>query len=150
HISIDRPDGNSRINKLSLELPPGEVGSLTTAPLCSAEGVDSGNCPEASKVGLVRATVGTAGANLQVTGSLYIAKPSDAGDVASLLAVIPAKVGPIDLGQVAIVNHVKLRQSDGGLTATSDDIPTALGGIPLAVRNIEVTVNRDGFLRNPT
>jgi hypothetical protein len=39
---------------------------------------------------------------------------------------------------------------DGGLHVVSDPIPPLQEGIPLAIRKLTVTVNRDGFMRNPT
>jgi hypothetical protein len=64
--------------------------------------------------------------------------------------VIPAKVGPIDLGNVVLVNRVKLRPDDQGVNVYSPEIPTILGGIPLPVRDIEIDVNREHFFLNPT
>jgi hypothetical protein len=59
-------------------------------------------------------------------------------------------VGPIDLGRVAIVNRAQLRPSDSGVNVLSPDIPNILEGVPLSVRRIEITIDREGFFQNPT
>ena len=154
HLGVDRPDGDARLTKLQLALPSGLVGSLTTVPLCPAADVPQGSCPQNTKIGSLTTTIGYGSATLQVPGSLYIGKGTEPGDAAALSAVIPTQIGPINFGKpVVVVNHIKLRQSDGGLTATTDDgtkIPTIVGGIPIYVKKIQIDVDRPGFLTNPT
>jgi hypothetical protein len=150
HLGVDRPDGDARMSKLQLALPNGLVGSLTTVPLCPASDVVAGTCGDASKIGTLTTTIGYGSATLNVPGSLYLGKGTEPGDAAALSAVIPSKIGPIDLGNVVIVNHIKLRQSDGGLTAVTEEIPKIVGGIPIYVKKIKIDVNRPGFLTNPT
>ncbi len=150
HISIGRPDGHELLKKLSLSLPAGAVGSLTTVPLCAAAAARAGTCSDESKVGTLKARVGYGSSPLDVTGRVYIAEPTSDGDVATVVTVIPSKAGPIDLGDVVVLNHVRLRPSDGGLDVTSDEIPTILGGIPLPIRQIDIDISRPGFFQNPT
>jgi hypothetical protein len=150
HLLIDRPDGDQLIQKLNLNLPMGALGSLTAVPLCPQSQVPSGNCGPESKVGIIRTTVGTGDGLLQVSGSLYVGEPIVGGDAASFVISIPAKVGPIDLGTVVLVNRVVLRPDDQGLTVLSPDIPLSFGGIPLPVRKIDITVNRPEFFLNPS
>lgn len=149
-LVIQRPDGHRLIKKLSLSLPQGAVGSLAAVPLCSSGAAQTGACGEGSRIGSIATTVGTGAGLLDVTGAIYLGEPVQAGDAASIVIVIPAKVGPVDLGQVVVVNRVRLRQTDGGIDVESADIPTILGGIPLSVRRIEITVDREGFFLNPT
>ena len=150
HLGVDRPDGDARLRKLKLALPAGLVGSLTTVPLCPAADVPQGTCPDNTKIGTLTTTIGYGSATLDVPGSLYLGKGTEPGDAAALSAVIPSKIGPIDFGNVVVVNHVKLRQDDGGLTAITEDIPKIVGGIPIYVKKIKIDVTRPGFLTNPT
>ncbi len=149
-LVIERPDGHQLLSGLSLSLPPGAAASLASVQLCAASAAQAGACSTDSKVGNVTTRVGAGPGQLEVAGSLYLAEPVVAGDAASLALVIPTKVGPIDLGEVVVINRVKLRQSDGGIDVESSDIPTALGGIPLPVRRVQIDVDRAGFFRNPT
>jgi hypothetical protein len=51
---------------------------------------------------------------------------------------------------VVVLNHVILRSSDTGIDTITSEIPNILGGVPLHVRKIEITVDRPGFFINPT
>jgi hypothetical protein len=149
-ITITREDGEDDIKSLKLSLPVGAVGSLAAVPQCAVAEAQKGNCPEGTKVGTVKTTVGTGTSLLTTAGSLYLAEPSVPGDAATLALVVPAKVGPLDLGQVVVLNRVTLRPDDTGVDATTTDIPNILEGVPLHVRKIEITVDRPGFFLNPT
>ncbi len=155
-LVMTRPDGHQMMKGLKLSLPPGAAGSLANAPLCPAGTVNALastpglNCPDSSKVGTIKSTVGYGNGLLTVPGSIYIGEAVNAGDAASFVIVIPAKVGPIDLGRVVLVNRAVLREADTGVDVLSPDIPTILGGVPLPLRKIEIVVDKDRFFFNPT
>jgi hypothetical protein len=149
-IVISRTDGQPDIKQIKLSLPVGAVGSLAAVPQCPVAQARAGDCPTDTKVGTVKTTVGTGNALLTVAGSLYLAKGEQPDDAATLALVVPAKVGPIDLGQVVVINHIKLRASDTGIDAITETVPNMLEGVPLHVRRIEITVDREGFFINPT
>ena len=149
-IKISRGDGQDDIKQLKLSLPVGAVGSLSAVPQCPIALAQAGNCPEGTKVGTVKTTVGSGNSLLTTSGSLYLAEPKVHGEAATLALVVPAKAGPIDLGQVVVLNSVTLRSSDTGIDTITTDIPSILGGVPLHVRNIEIRVDRPGFFINPT
>jgi hypothetical protein len=160
HLLISRTDGHQLMNGLKISLPPGAVGSLAAVPLCSYADAKAGTCANESKIGSLRSTVGYGTASLTISGSLYLAQPGVPGDAATIAAVIPSKVGPIDLGNVILLNRVRLRQSDTGVDTISTDginqdgtprgVPTMFEGVPLAVQKVEINVDREGFFLNPT
>ncbi|PWU16906.1 MAG: hypothetical protein C5B48_16700 [Candidatus Rokuibacteriota bacterium] len=150
HIVISRGDGQDDIKNLKLSLPAGAVGSLAAVPECPIGDAQAGNCPASTRVGTVKTTVGTGTSLLTTAGSLYLAEPQQPGDAAALALVVPAKAGPIDLGNVVVINRVMLRPSDTGVDAVTSDIPSIFGGVPLHVRRIEITVDAPGFFLNPT
>ena len=63
---------------------------------------------------------------------------------------VPAKSGPIDLGNVILIAASCCAQSDTGVDVFTNDIPKMFGGVPLPLRKIEITVDRPGFFLNPT
>jgi hypothetical protein len=150
HLTIERPDGHQNISRLNFSLPPGALGSLASAPRCPAADAAVGNCPDSTKVGIIRNTVGYGSSNLTVAGSLYIGEALQPGDAASFIIKVPAKVGPIDLGNVIVANRVQLRKTDTGVDVLSGEIPTLLQGIPLPLQKIDILVNRENFFLNPT
>ena len=149
-IQIGRPDAHQLIKNLNLSLPAGLIGSLSAVPLCAASDVNAGTCAEQSKVGSLRTTVGGAGSQIQTPGSIYLGDPVHDGDIASLSIVSRAKAGPVDLGTVTVVNRIVLRSSDQGVDVISGDLPRILDGVPLRVASIDVSIDRHGFMKNPS
>jgi len=171
HIVISRPDGHDMLKGLKLSLPPGAAGSLSAVPKCPLANAQAGTCPESTTVGNIKTSLGSSNSLFTVPGKLYLAEPAAPGDVASIVATVPAKAGvqdpqtgkyPIDLGpDVVIINRLRLRDEDTGVDVilagayrggqlVSDGIPTMLEGVPLPIRKIEITVDREGFFLNPT
>jgi hypothetical protein len=149
-IVISKPDGNQDLRSLRLALPAGAVGSLAAVPQCAIALARAGACPDASRIGNIKTTVGNGNGLLTVPGYLYLAEPSVPGDAATIAINVPSKVGPIDLGNVVILNRVLLRPTDNGVDVVSSDIPRIFEGVPLPLRRVEITVDREGFFLNPT
>jgi hypothetical protein len=170
HIVLSRPDDNDMLTGLKLALPPGAAGSLSGVPKCPLGVAQAGACPASTLVGNIKTTLGSGISLFTVPGKLFLAEPAQPGDVASIVATVPAKAGvpdasgkyPIDLGpDVVIVNRLRLREADTGVDVIlqgayrggqliSDGIPSMLEGVPLPINKIEITVDREGFFLNPT
>lgn len=171
HIVISRPDDNDMLKGLKLSLPPGAAGSLSAVAKCPLAQAQAGSCPESTLVGNIKTSLGSGVSLFSAPGKLYLAEPAQPGDVASIVATVPAKAGapdpqtgkyPIDLGpDVVIVNRLLLREADTGVDVIlqgayrggqliSDGIPTMLEGVPLPISKIDITVDREGFFLNPT
>ena len=149
-IVFSRPDGDQNLTGLKLSLPAGATGSLAAAPQCPLAQARAGTCEDRYRIGTIRNTVGVGSSLLTVPGELYLSEAIEPGDAASIAVRVPAKVGPIDLGQVVLLNRIYLRDSDNGLEVVSTPIPTMLGGVPLPIRQVEILVDRPGFFLNPT
>jgi hypothetical protein len=153
HIVISRGAGQKNIRNIKLSLPAGAVGSLAAVPKCQLDAARAGNCPEDTRVGTVKNTVGFGddpAGWLTAEGGLYLGEASQPGDAASIVIDVPAKAGPIDLGDVVLISRVVLRSSDTGVDVFTNDVPKMFGGVPLPLRKIDITVDRPGFFINPT
>lgn len=150
-LSFDRPDRTVPVGKVAFNLPTGLIGSLALRGLtkCALPDAAAGRCADSSRVGSVQSVVGSGGEPPTLNGSAYLTEPKVAGDPAGLSIVVPARLGPVDAGTVIVGQRLVLR-SDGGLDVISDPIPALQLGIPLAIRRLTVTIDRDGFMRNPT
>jgi hypothetical protein len=84
-----------------------------------------------------------------LAGSIYLTTGTG-GAPAALLSVIPARVGPYDFGNVIVRSNISVRASDAGFEVAAPDLPQVVGGIPLRLRGLALTLDRPGFLRNPT
>ncbi|MDW5593616.1 hypothetical protein VSS74_04670 [Conexibacter stalactiti] len=150
-LTFDRPDRTVPVGRVSFDLPPGLIGSLALRGLtkCSLANAAAGNCEASSRIGSVQSIVGSGSEPPTLPGSIYLTEPKVAGDPAGLSIKVPARLGPVDAGTVIVGQRLLLGQ-DGGLDVISDPIPALQFGIPLAIRRLIVTIDRDGFMRNPS
>jgi len=150
-LVVTRPDRHVPIGRMTHHLPAGLIGSLALRGLvrCELSDAAAGNCPAASRVGDVSAVAGSGTEPPTLPGDVYLTKPKVPGDPAGLSVKVPARLGPVDAGVVIVGARLVLRP-DGGLDAISDPIPALQLGIPLAMRQLTVAIDRAGFMRNPT
>jgi hypothetical protein len=163
-MRITRADGEQDITRFSATLPPGVTGKLAGIGRCSDAAIEaakkksgraelaSPSCPASSQIGHVLAGAGVGSALTYVGGSVYLAGPF-AGDPLSVVAIVPAVAGPFDVGTVVTREALDLNPSTAEVEvdgAHSDPIPHILRGIPLAVRELRVFVDRPDFTLNPT
>ncbi len=150
-LKFTRPDRNVPLSRVSFKLPRGLIGNLALRGLVQCSLADAGNgaCGSASKVGTAQVSVGSGPAPATLPGTVYLTAPKVAGDPAALSVLVPARLGPVDVGNVIVGVRLQLR-SNGGLTAISDTLPQFQKGITTAVRVATITIDRSGFMRNPT
>lgn len=148
-ITVNRPDRDQRLRSVRFSLPPGLLGRVAGVTLCPEASAASGNCPADTQAGVVTASVGTGPQPVTLSGPVYMGGPYKGG-LLSLIAALPAKVGPLDLGTTVLRSAISLRPSDGGLDVSSDDLPRLVQGIPVDVRTLTVDLNKPGTLLNPT
>ncbi|HEX5851802.1 MAG TPA: hypothetical protein VFY36_01800 [Solirubrobacteraceae bacterium] len=64
--------------------------------------------------------------------------------------VVSAKAGPFNLGDVVTRATINVDPHTGAAIVTSDQLPQIIDGVPLRVKTINVTLDRSGFMLNPT
>jgi hypothetical protein len=149
-LTLSRPDADQPLGKLSIVFPPGVSAGLRGVKLCEEPQAASGECPPESQIGQVTVSAGLGGDPYPVeTGKAYITGPYK-GDPFGVDVVVPAIAGPFNLGTEVVRSKVDVDPTDAHLTVVSDAFPTILDGIPLQLQHINVTVNRPGFVFNPT
>lgn len=150
-LTLGRPDRDRRIDDVTFKLPAGLLGDLTLDGLVQCSLADAANaaCGDASRVGTAQVEVGSGTAPASLPGTVYLTKPKVAGDPAGLSVLVPARIGPVDLGNVVVGVRLQLR-SNGGLNATSDPLPQFLDGVPIGLRLASIAITREGFMQNPT
>jgi hypothetical protein len=149
-LTMTRPDADQQLGKLDVVLPPGVSAGLEGVKLCEEPQAASGACPAESQIGQVIASAGLGGDPYSVeTGKAYITGPYE-GAPFGVDVVVPAVAGPFNLGTEVVRSKVEVDPTDAHLTVVSDAFPTMLDGIPLQLQHVNVTVNRPGFVFNPT
>ena len=67
-----------------------------------------------------------------------------------LSIVVPAVAGPFNLGNVIVRAAISVDPHTAQISVTSDPLPQILDGIPLQIKTVNVTIDRPGFMFNPT
>ena len=164
-LSISREPGSQTLQAASVTTPPGLSGILTGVELCNEEHANQGLCGPGSLIGESTVSVGVGGTPLTVKGGkVYLTGPYQ-GAPFGLSITSPAKAGPYDLEDTK-ANHppcdcvvvratVSVNPSTAALTVATDrsgayQIPQSLENIPLQLQHVNVTINRPGFMFNPT
>jgi hypothetical protein len=163
-MRLTRRDGDQDLTRFDATLPPGVLGKLAGVDQCpnaqialakaktgKAE-LRSPSCPLNSRIGTVQGGAGVGSQLTYVPGSIYLAGPFG-GAPLSVVGIVPAVAGPFDVGTIVVRQALDIDPRTGEVTADgakSDPIPHILAGIPLRVRDIQVHVDRSGFILNPT
>ncbi len=163
-LKLTRQNGSQRIAALNTTLPPGVTANFRGVAECSEAQIASaaarGNpgqgalekaspsCPPASQLGTVNVGAGS-GNPIFVQGNVYLSGPYK-GAPFSLAIITPGVTGPFDVGTVVARAALYVNPETGQGTVKSDPLPTILQGIPLDIRQINVRIDRQGYVLNPT
>jgi hypothetical protein len=148
-VTLSRSDQDEDLQGVTMHLPPGLLGMLSKVQLCAEAQVQSGTCGAQSEIGT--ATIGAGpGANpVFVKGHVYLTG-SHEGAPFGLSIVVPALVGPFDLGTIDVGARVEVDPRTAALSVVSDPLPQELDGIPLQLKTLNLEIDREGFIFNPT
>lgn len=147
-LDLARADGQQYLSQVRTVLPAGLVGAIPDVTLCGEPQASAGNCPAASQIGTATVSAGAGPNPYTFAGPVFLTGPY-AGAPYGLSVAVPAVAGPFNLGTVVTRATIDVEQYSGRVVATST-LPRIVGGVPLRLRNISVTVNRANFLYNPT
>jgi uncharacterized repeat protein (TIGR01451 family) len=148
-VTLSRTDRDEDLQTVAVRLPPGLLGMLSKVTLCGEAQARAGTCGAQSEIG--GATIGAGpGANpVFVKGSVYLTGPYE-GAPFGLSIVVPAVAGPFDLGTIVLGARIAVNPSTAALSITSDPLPPSLDGIPLQIKTVNLDIDREGFVFNPT
>jgi hypothetical protein len=147
-FEVGREDGQQEIRSLSASLPDGLLAKLGSVPLCEAQHLTLDTCA-GSLIGKATIAAGAGSHPFYLPAAVYLTGPYE-GAPFGLAIFSSAIAGPFDLGTVEIRARLQLDRHDAHLTIATDRIPRILGGIPLRIRTIAVSIERHGFMLNPT
>jgi hypothetical protein len=154
-VTFSRPDADQEVDHVQVTTPPGLLGTLSNVPLCPEPQASEGTCSSGSQIGHVIVGVGSGAAPLylpeagQPANPVYLTGPYK-GAPFGLTFVIPAIAGPYNLGNVIVRAAINVNPTTAALIVTSDPLPTIIDGIPIQVKTVNVTIDREHFIFNPT
>jgi hypothetical protein len=155
-LSFGRSDSDEFLNGLQMKLPPGLLGVLSTVSLCKEPQAAEGTCGAESLIGHVSVETGPGADPFVVNGGQVFITGPYKGAPFGLSIVVPAQAGPYTLagttgkGTVVVRSAINVDPTSSALTITADPLPTILDGIPLQLRQVDVSIDRPGFTFNPT
>jgi hypothetical protein len=148
-VTFSRQDGEQRLSGAQVKTPPGLLGVLRSVVQCPEPHASLGTCGPESQIGHTTTGAGAGPDSFYVGGNVFLTGPYK-GAPFGLSIVVHAVAGPFDLGNVIVRARINVDPSTAQITVTSDPLPRILQGIPLDLRTINVTVDRPGFMFNPT
>jgi hypothetical protein len=154
NVSFSRQDGERRIADASVETPPGLSGILTGVQRCPEPQASTATCGPESQIGHATVAVGPGPEPFYAPANVFLTGPYG-GAPFGLSIVAQAKAGPFDLGTVIVRARIAVDPHTAQITVTPDRsgsfaIPAILKGIPLDLRAANITIDRQGFIFNPT
>ncbi len=174
-LNVSRRDGEQEISGIALNMAPGVVGNLSQTPYCPEASIaaartksglaetNSPSCPAASYIGKVDTAAGPGPTPLHTAGRLYLSGPYDPDGAGpkgtaplSVTTIVPAIAGgeagnpTFDLGNVVIRTGINVDVRTAQVNIDSTDVPYIVGGVPLRIRNVAVTLDKPNFMINPT
>ncbi len=148
-VTFGRTAGMQDLGAIQVQTPPGLLGVLSSVALCGEPQAAQGTCSSASEIGTATAGVGSGSHPFWVSGKVYLTGPYN-GAPFGLSIVLPAVAGPFNLGTVVERAAVSVDPTTAALTVTSGPIRQILDGIPLRVQTVNVSINKQQFMFNPT
>ncbi len=148
-MTLSRKDGEQNLGGVSLTMPPGVAGMLSKVPLCGEPQAQEGKCSEASRIGTVNAAAGAGSEPLWLPGRVYLTGPYN-GAPFGLSIVVPAVAGPFNLGNVVERATINVDPHTAQVTVTDGPLQQSRDGVPFRLKALNVTIDREGFMFNPT
>ncbi|HEY2142384.1 MAG TPA: hypothetical protein VGG98_10040 [Solirubrobacteraceae bacterium] len=148
-LGLSRADADQQLSGLSATLPAGLLARLAGVPVCGGVSANLGACPESSRIGSVSVGVGPGSHPFFVSGKIFLTGSYKGGPFGEVV-VVPAVAGPFNLGTVAVRGGIYVDPHTAQASIVSDPFPTILDGIQLQIKTVNVTVDRPGFMFNPT
>jgi uncharacterized repeat protein (TIGR01451 family) len=148
-LTLARADREQDLSQIQVRMPPGLLGTLSSVPLCGEPQAALGTCSQASRIGTTTVAAGPGSNPFYLSGAVYLTGPYN-GAPFGLSVAVPAVAGPFNLGTVVVRAAITVDPLTAAVTATSGALPQIVDGVPVRLRTVNVTIDRPGFIFNPT
>ncbi len=148
-LRFGRADGEQLLGSVATTLPAGLLARLSSVSTCAEGEAAAGTCPASSRVGGAVVAAGAGSHPYHLNGDVFLTGPYDEAPF-GLAIVIPGLAGPFDLGTIVVRAGISVSPVSAQITIQTQSLPTILTGIPLRIRSVQLSIDRPGFMRNPT
>jgi hypothetical protein len=149
-VTFARQDSEQDVGGVQVTTPPGLLGVLKGTERCGEPQASQGTCGPNSLVGHTTVAAGAGPDPLYVQGGQVFLTGPYKGAPFGLSIVVPAVAGPFNLGNIVVRAAVSIDPHTAQITVSSDPLPTILDGVPLQIKTVNVSIDRPGFIFNPT
>ncbi len=149
-LTMTRPDQDQTLSGVETQLPQGLVGSLSSVQLCGEPQANQGTCGDESLIGHTVVSAGLGGDPYTVGGGKVFITGPYKGAPFGLSILEPAVAGPFNLGTIVVRAAIRVDPLNSHLTVVTDPLPTIIDGIPIQIQHVNVSIDRPGFVFNPT
>jgi hypothetical protein len=154
-LTLTHRDQDQPLNGLTVHLPAGVAAMLASVTPCPEPHASTGECGPESLIGHASSSAGLGPDPYTLPGTVYLTGPYQ-GAPFGLAITTPANAGPFHLGNVIVRAQINVDPRTAAVTITSA-IPTTVStsthpntGIPVALKQTTVTIDRPDFEFNPT
>jgi hypothetical protein len=147
-FNLSRADGQQYLGQVRTVLPAGLEGAVPQVTQCGEAQANAGTCPSSSQIGTAIVQAGAGATPYTFSGPVYFTGPYN-GAPFGMSIVVPAIAGPFNLGNVVTRAMINVDPYTSRVIVTSV-LPRIVGGVPIRVKTISVTVSKSNFLYNPT
>ena len=149
-LTASRTDGEQDLSRVSATTPPGLLAILKGVERCPEPQASQGACGAGSLIGHASALVGAGSHPFYAQGGQVFLTGPYKGAPFGLSVVVPAVAGPFNLGNIVVRAAVSVDPHTAQITVVSDPLPSMVDGIPLQVKTVNVAIDRQNFMFNPT
>ena len=148
-VNLERTDGQQYLSHVNTTLPSGLVGAIPKVALCGEPQASVGGCEPASAIGTANVLSGSGAKPYALSGTAYLTGPYNDAPY-GLEIVVPGIAGPFNLGKAVTRLGIYVNQTTGRISVAGYLPSIVYGGVPTRLKQASVTINRPGFLTNPT
>jgi hypothetical protein len=150
-FTVTRADRSAYLSRIDAVLPAGMLARIASVEQCPEALAAAGACGPGSLIGSTSVLSGPGETPLPLTGRVYLTGPyKDAPFGLSIVVPTAGQAGPFDLGDVVVRAGIYVDRTDAHVTVKSDPLPRIIDGFPLRLRQVSMSIDRDGFMLNPT
>ncbi|HET6997127.1 MAG TPA: hypothetical protein VFI03_00930 [Solirubrobacterales bacterium] len=160
---LQRTDNDQEFSQLGVGLPQGLLAKISGITKCAdaaiaqaeapgrsgAEEAANPSCPASSLIGSTEVGSGVGQVITYLGGKAYLAGPYK-GAPLSMVVITPIVAGPYDLGVIAVRSKIDVNPETTQASVSTDPFPQIFKGIPVRIRDIQVKVDRQDTIINPT
>jgi hypothetical protein len=156
-FTIGHADSDQALTGIEAHLPAGAAAMISSVNPCSEPPAgQEWSCGADSLIGKATSSSGFGPTPFSLGGQVYLTTGYDGAPFGLLVSTNAEHAGPFNLGVINVRSRINVDRTTAAVTVTTDPgprgevLPTMIKGVPVDLKQINVTVDRPNFEFNPT